>query len=177
MSYPVFASGDVLNASDMNAVGLWRVKSQTVGTAVASVTVASAFSADYDNYRVIYSGGTMSAGTALTFKLGTATANVYGVYQYVTYTTGVYSNAVDSNSSFFTYFGGGDTVSAAGVMDLLGPNVAKPTRVVSGPIHYGNIFGTYTGIQADSVQYTAFTIAPFTGTFTGGTIRVYGYRN
>ena len=32
-------------------------------------------------------------------------------------------------------------------------------------------------ILADTTQYTAFTIAPNTGTLTGGTIRVYGYSN
>jgi len=39
MTFPVFASGDVLNASDMNGVGLWLVKTQAVGSGVASVTV------------------------------------------------------------------------------------------------------------------------------------------
>ena len=46
MSFPVFASGDVLNASDMNGVGLWLVKTQTIGTGVSSVVVTGAFSAD-----------------------------------------------------------------------------------------------------------------------------------
>ena len=53
MTYPVFATGDVLNASDMNAVGLWLVKTQTIGSGVGSVAVTGAFSADYDNYKII----------------------------------------------------------------------------------------------------------------------------
>ena len=57
MTYPTFTNGQVLPASDLNAIGLWLVKSQTVGTGVSSVTVSNAFSADFDNYRIIYSGG------------------------------------------------------------------------------------------------------------------------
>jgi len=177
MTFPVFASGDVLNASDMNAVGLWLIKTQTVGTGVSSSVVTGAFSSDYDNYRIVYSGGTMSSATALTLKLGSATSGVYGVYQFVNFGTSAYGTGIDNNSSIFTYFGGGDSNSAGGIMDLLGPNIAKPTRVVSGPIHYSSNYGTYTGIMSDFTQYTGFTIGPFSGTMTGGTIRVYGYRN
>lgn len=177
MTFPVFASGDILGASDMNAVGSWLVRSQTVGTGVTSVTVNNAFSADFDNYLVTYTGGTMSAATALTLKLGTTASGYYGLYNYADYATLAWASAADNNSGAFTYFGGGDSNSCAGRMTLLGPNIAKPTRVESGPIHYGNNFGTYTGIEASSTQQTAFTIAPFTGTMTGGTIRVYGYRN
>jgi len=33
------------------------------------------------------------------------------------------------------------------------------------------------GYVNNTTQYTAFTISPSSGTLTGGTIRVYGYRN
>ena len=177
MPVPVFTVGEVLTAANMNKVGLWLVKTQTVGTAEPSKQVTGAFSADFDNYLVTYTGGTMSAATALTLKLGTTASGYYGLYNYANYATLAWASAADNNSGAFTYFGGGDSNSCAGRMTLLGPNIAKPTRVESGPIHYGNNFGTYTGIEASSTQQTAFTIAPFTGTMTGGTIRVYGYRN
>lgn len=177
MPVPVFTTGEVLTAANMNAVGLWLVKTETVGSGASSKVVTGAFSADYDNYLVTYSGGTMSASTALTLKLGSTATGYYGVYNYANYATAAWAAAVDNNGVSFTYFGGGDTNSCAGRMTIMGPNLAKPTRVESGPIHYGNNFGTYTGIEASSTQHTAFTIAPFTGTFSGGTIRVYGYRN
>ena len=46
---PTFSSGSVLTAAQMNAVGLWLVKTQTVGTAVSSVSVTDVFSSNYDN--------------------------------------------------------------------------------------------------------------------------------
>ena len=85
MSFPVFASGDVLNATDMNAVGLWLVKSQVVGNAVSSVTVTGAFSADYDSYRIIYSGGSQSSAGELRMTLGATGGVVY--YSSIIYAT------------------------------------------------------------------------------------------
>jgi hypothetical protein len=51
MTYP-WASGEVLTAADLNAyAGLILVKTQTIGTAVSSVTVTGAFSSTFQNYR------------------------------------------------------------------------------------------------------------------------------
>jgi hypothetical protein len=175
MTFPVFASGDVLNASDMNGVGLWLVKSQAVGSGVASVTVTGAFSADYENYLVTLSGGTMSSSTAITIQLSGITSGYYGTLIYANYATLGITAAADNNSSVFTYFGGGDTNGCGGKMLLLAPNKSIPTRVEAGPMHYGNFFGTYVGAVGGTA--TGFVISAFTGTLTGGTIRVYGYRN
>ena len=79
MSYPVFASGDVLNASDMNGVGLWLVKTQTIGTGVSSVTVTGAFSADYDNYVITVTGGTASANGSVRLQMNTSTGSTYSM--------------------------------------------------------------------------------------------------
>ena len=50
---PVFSAGAVLTAAQMNAVGLWEIKTQTIGTGVASFEVTGAFSSDYDNYKIV----------------------------------------------------------------------------------------------------------------------------
>ena len=82
MTYPTFNSGDVLTAAEMNAVGLWLVKTQTIGTAVSSVTVTGAFSTDYDAYQIVVTGGTFN------------TTLVWGVFQFSSaHTTGYYGAA------------------------------------------------------------------------------------
>jgi hypothetical protein len=177
MPVPDFSPGEVLTAAAMDSIGLWLVKTQTVGTGVSSVTVTDAFSADYDNYRIVYNGGVMSNSTAISLRLGSNASGVFGSLIYNDYTTTTVVGAGDNNTANFTYFGGGDASNAGGIMDLLGPQKAHRTRVVSGPMHYSNFFGTYTAILQNNTQYTAFTLFPFTGTITGGTIRVYGYRN
>jgi hypothetical protein len=178
MTYPVFASGDVLNASDMNGVGLWLVKSQAVGTGVSSVTVTGAFSADYDNYRIIISGGVASATTVLQTQLGaTATGYYYGG-DARTY-AGVTLNVQGANvTNWYAGEGGVNTLE----MDIIikNPFTAKNTTYTGqfGNARTDGYWLAMGGYLANTTSYTAFTITPSGGaTLTGGTIRVYGYRN
>jgi hypothetical protein len=175
MSYPVFASGDVLNASDMNAVGLWLIKSQTVGSAVASVTVTDAFSSTYDNYKIIMSGGVGSTTIDFSLRLGAAAANYYGALVYCNYSSST-ANAIGTNAGTnCTYIGGADGSFAQVDIEINAPNLAKATTV-QGPFQNNAAFGHSAYRLADTTQYTAFTIFCNLGTITGGTITVYGYR-
>jgi hypothetical protein len=176
MAYPVFASGDVLNASDMNAVGLWLIKSQTVGTAVSSVTVSGAFSSTYDNYRIIYSGGNGSTGHALGFKLGSVATGYYGVLDYAAYTANTPLAIGNNNTTSWQYAGSGDSTYTDLNCDLINPNLAKPT-LINAFFNGASAMGVYVGKETSTTQHTAFTLTPDTGTLTGGTIRVYGWRN
>ena len=65
MAVKTFTTGEVLTASDTNTYlnngGLVYISGTTVGTGVSSVTVSSAFSSTYDNYRVIINNVDASA--------------------------------------------------------------------------------------------------------------------
>jgi hypothetical protein len=177
MTFPVFASGDVLNASDMNGVGLWLVKTQTVGSGVSSVAVTGAFSADYDTYLVTYSGGSMSADTAIMCQIGSATTGYYGAYVYGNYSSTAVAGANDNNAARFTYVGGGDPFNGnSALFTLNNPFLTTQTYISSPMVAYSTNVGSYVGRLATSTSYTGFTLIPFSGTLTGGTIRVYGYR-
>jgi len=175
MTYPTFTNGTVLPASDLNAIGLWLVKSQTVGNAVSSVTVTGAFSADYDNYKIIYSGGVGSATHNMRVALGSATTGYYG--------SGLYSPAAgasalaigDNNAARFSYVGGGDQYSSMLDIDLISP-YANTLTSIAGIINTGTNFGTYSGRHFPATSFTSFIMSPDGGTLTGGTIYVYGYR-
>lgn len=178
MSFPVFASGEVLNASDMNAVGLWLVKTQTVGSGVASVTVTGAFSADYDNYRIIYAGGVSSAAvTNLALKLGASTTGYYSCTFFAGVGAATVSNAGVNNGASWTYGGLATTTSTSMDFDILNPFLAKTTVFANGTYTDTTTFGTTNGVHSVATSYADFTITPGSGTLTGGTIRVYGYRN
>jgi hypothetical protein len=178
MTFPSFVSGEVLRAQDMNAVGLWLVKTQTVGAGVSSVPVTGAFSSDYANYFITWQGGSMSGDTALALRLGSTASGCYGAFIHTpNYNLAGVSNAPDVNTAAFTYAGGGNSSQAQMSVFLSGPNTATRTFLTGGQVSYGNIFGTYNGVEISTTQHTAFTLTPFSGTMTGGTIRVYGYRN
>lgn len=178
MSFPVFASGDVLNASDMNAVGLWLVKSQTVGSGVSSVTVTGAFSANYDQYLITLSGCTASSATAIALRLGASTTGYYGVLVFTNTTVPSPTAAADNNGATFTFVGGAESGQNAHVsVNLFDPFQSVYTKCRNGSYQNGNNYGVYNGEHRVSSSYTDFTLIPGAGTLTGGTIRVYGYRN
>ena len=179
MTYPVFASGDVLNASDMNAVGLWLVKTQTIGSAVSSIAVTSVFSSDYDNYKIIVSGGAGSTSADLRLQLGATTTGYYAGYNRVQYSPLVQSGASDINGANFSSIGTMNTNGLIICCDVISPNLAKNTFVTGGFAENatGGRAYNFSGFLNDTTQYTGFTILVGSGTATGGTIKVYGYRN
>ncbi len=177
MTYPVFASGDVLNAAEMNAVGLWLVKSQTVGTGVANVTVTGAFSADYDNYLITWSGGVGSTGQLLQLQLGSSVTGYNNVLIYGnTYGTPTPTGGSTNNGVGWNFTGWSDANYAHLDVRLFGPFLSKYTGFANSYMG-GTNAGTGAGIHAVAASYTSFVLYPNTGTITGGTIRVYGYRN
>jgi hypothetical protein len=177
MSYPSFASGEVLTAADMNAVGLWLVKSQTVGTGVSSVAVTGAFSADYDNYLVTYNGATTATGECLKIQLGATTTGYYGNMLYANYTGGAGASVGDNNTANWTHCSGGVNAFTNLQATIMRP-FASATTTISSPYQDGANAGHKSGWLNNSTSYTGFSlIVSASFTITGGTIRVYGYRN
>jgi hypothetical protein len=154
--------------------GLTLIKTQTIGSAVSTVTVSNAFSSTYDNYKVQIAGGVASVADAnINMTLGaTATGYKYGL-THNTYGTG--TNSFGSAAAAFWTIGIGQTNSLNMNADIISPNLAK--------LSYFGAFNVYTGSAGfsagylnNTTQYTDFTIVPSTGTLTGGTIFVYGYQ-
>ena len=163
-------------ASDGNMVGggLVLVKKQTIGTAVSSVTVTDAFSATYENYKIIVSGGTANIADDLNFKLGSSTSDYYNALLYVIYggTTALASS--QNPGSIFSWAGGTSSDGLFLHNDVFSPFTTKHTRW-SNPMGTGNVWsGTVSGIHKVAASYTDFTISSGAN-MTGGTIYVYGY--
>ena len=186
MPLTTYTAGEVLTAASLNANfsfaatnGLALVKTQTIGSAVASVTITDAFSSTYDNYRITVTGGAGSTSTDISLRLG-ATATGYsqqGIILVYNSNT-VSSDRVDNGAQFIA-----GSTSANGIFatyEFINPNVASRTGYefsVTQPLTSTGVIKNGSGFLNDATQYTAFTITWQTGTFTGGTIRVYGYAN
>ena len=176
MTYPVFASGDVLNASDMNGVGLWLVKSQTVGTGVGSVTITNCFNSDFRNYRVVFEGSTQAVNDNVFQLQFAATTGHYGNMRYDPY-NGVGAGTLNTNNQSTVYFGlSGTQNQATFSIDVYAPNLAEITKY-SGMFTSNNFMGSGGGLYFQTTQLTGFTIIFPAGGSSGGTIKVYGYRN
>jgi hypothetical protein len=178
MSFPSFATGEVLTAADMNAVGLWLVKSQTIGTGVSSVTVTGAFSSDYNRYKITLDGGVGSTIADVQLRMGSTTTGYYGFLNYGTYTSNTVLGFALSNGANFGYAGAGSTETLFVDAEISNPFETKRTVLASRFAVAATTSSSahFTGYLNDNTSYTAFTLIPSTGTFTGGTIRVYGYQ-
>jgi hypothetical protein len=181
MTYPVFATGDVLNASDMNGVGLWLVKSQAVGTGVSSVSVTGAFSADYDRYMIQISGvrSTVSAPNLIMTVPGISSPAYFSSFMFQLATSATVSTAnVPTGAAF--YLGNLGNQSSFIQIDGLDPN---NTLGHSATFRYSSYdsSASYAGTggiwSTSGATFTQFTLSASSGNLTGGTIRVYGYRN
>jgi hypothetical protein len=177
MPVPDFSPGEVLTAAAMDSIGLWLVKTQTVGAGVSAVTVTGAFNNDYQNYKIIWAGGTQSLNENLRMYMsGTAAAGHYGSFINASYTGGAVGNGGTNNGNFWTWAGGGGPDGASANLELLSPFEAKWTEM-RGSARYDQSYGHIVGVHTVASSYTSFTFTPQNGTMSGGTIRVYGYRN
>ena len=178
MAVKTFTTGEVLTASDTNTYlnngGLVYITSTTIGSAVSSVTVSNVFSSTYDNYKIVVNGGVGSTAQAIRLQLGSSATG----YNYATliwnYGTGALTTLNSNAGTLFDYVGESNTNYNNIDLDVFSPNLAKYTTIQGFYIGAAS-GGVAQGVHAVATAYTAFTIS-VTGTMTGGTVFVYGYR-
>jgi len=161
---------------------LTLIKAQTIGTTVSSVAVTDVFSATYDNYLVLLTGGVASTSTYLALTLGATATGYYWGVNGIRWDTGAAGTNFGSNAASFGNAAYGNSDTIFGVINILNPFNTKQTGftqqlIVNLTTVASPLFGG--GYLANTTSYTAFTLTTATGgaTLTGGTIRVYGYQN
>lgn len=179
MADQTFTSGQVLTASQMSTlqanIGLTYISSTTIGAGVTTVSVASCFSATYDNYRIVISNMVASNdGSPLLFKLNNSTGSTYS-----TLGTNMDFGSNTVYGAAFTSTGvrvlESSTTINSSIIDVFMPFTASITTMNScwtGNSHVG----WYNGRDTNAVSQTGCSITISAGTITGGTIVVYGYR-
>jgi len=158
--------------------GLVLIKSQVVGSGVSSVSVTSAFSSTYDNYKILYCDGVASATPDLNLSFNGITTGYYVSIRYSTFSGTTPLAASNANGSSFLYIGSGGASTNYFNVEVNNPFNAK-LKTVSGFLNNmlaGGATGETTGFNASTASATGFTITPSAGTLTGGTVYVYGYK-
>jgi len=183
------ADGLVISETDTDSLVVYKgtawapvsaltlIKTQTIGSAVSTVTVSDAFSTTYDNYRVIISGGANSADASIALALGATATGYYGGCGFIRYSDAATVFRSDNNAAAWMRAGGGNTNTLSMNLDIIQPFNAKPTLVFGTKVDSGTAgaSGAMTGFLNNTTSYTAFTISVDAGTMTGGTVFVYGY--
>ena len=178
MTFPSFSVGEVLTAADMNAVGLWLVKTQTVGTGVSSVIVTDCFSANYENYLFYYNNYTGNTNASLRLQFNNSTGTTYQLGGFFgSFGSAAFNGYGPAATDRFVDFGQIQTTATSTVAQIMSPFATGPTRIQSQSSSGGGYYHMY-GRDSASASNTGFTLShSAAGTITGGTIRVYGYRN
>lgn len=157
--------------------GLTLVKTQTIGSGVSTVTVTGAFSAAYDNYKIVIANGVGSTNLLLNLKLGASATGYYNGGNDSLFASPSAGTANTNNGANWTYCGAASTGHIMMSLDLLGPFLAKNTILCAAEYVATTYRGSNGGYHASAVSYSDFTVTTSTGTITGGDIRVYGYAN
>jgi hypothetical protein len=183
MTFPSFSAGEILRATDMNAVGSWLLKTTTVASA-SEILMDDVYSADYDQYQVVFrlTGASTTQSIYYQNRVGGANAatnyeTMSAGYRPTDATATVASSIVGTTFLFLA----GSTAAdfASGDFTVFSPQKATPTQMM------GDVLGidatssyslTLGGRHTTATAYTGFRIYPSTGTFSG-TCRVYGLRN
>jgi hypothetical protein len=182
MAIKTFTTGEVLTAADTNTYlansGLVYISSTTIGSGVSSVTVTNAFSSTYSSYKIIVNS-TASTAASIYCQLGNggtfSTASYNNALVYIV--GGTLSAASNIGTTSFTWMGGSNGANTCrGQWDLMGPFEAKFTRMANGIYQDGNNYGTCQGEHQVATSYADLKVFQGTGTLTGGTITIYGYR-
>jgi hypothetical protein len=158
--------------------GLELVKSQVVGTAVSSVTVTDVFSADYDNYKIVASGGVATLDREfINLTLGATSTDYYYAMNQVTFANVGATRTIDDGSYF--PFGVTGTNGMFGNAELFLPFQTKRTSmngILQTNSASSGFYRVGAGFLNNATSYTGFTLTFVDGTTTGGTIQVYGYK-
>lgn len=186
MTFPVFASGDVLNASDMNAVGLWKIQTKSVSTAT-EITFDNVFNSNYLNYLVILAVSGATSTNVIQWQERSGGVNATTSYSYVG--AAYYLSA----GSGFQNILAGQNISGGGVGSFDGASGSQGHCVfeihspatsaytsTTGRFSFatgntGMYHGTIGSTHYVSNVYDGFRLYVAAGNFTGSAT-VYGYK-
>jgi hypothetical protein len=170
--------GQILTSAYVNNninSGLVYVTSVTGGTLASTITVNNCFSATYDAYRIVYTGGTATDNGAIAFAFNGSPAGWYGNIVYADFANGAPSSLGASNLTSAPFIGGASAGFPQVLADIQNPFLAQPSWASGNYTDAANA-GRSTYYHASSTSYTGFILTKTLGTLTGGVVTVYGYR-
>lgn len=180
MGYPIFAQGDVLNASDMNAVGLWKIASGTLSLTTTPTNVTGVFSSQYKQYRLLLNVTFKSTTLRVDMKYinGTtptsANYNQAGIGSDYTANGTLYYQRSNNDSQFFGIL---SPAMLSMSLDIYNPNKAAFTMHHGSLVDANNGFPYFVGgSQYSNTVFTGFQLFTSTGTATAE-YQVFGYRD
>ena len=187
---PVFTTGAVLTAAQMNAVGLWEVASASFSgiTAASPLVLSNVLTTDYPHYKIVMSWTQATAGGYLNIRLrnsgGLISTSTYDTQTLENYSSSVVASGSLNQSAWinlaYNYNLGFQSFFNA---DITFATVAQPTALNgTGITKRTGGGGNYMYVQWNTNMENTATIAtglniyPDGGSMTGS-YKIYGYRD
>lgn len=181
MPVPVFTTGEVLTAANMNKVGLWLINKTSVSGATQLV-VDGCYSSNYTNYLLVARIQTSSQDSFYQNRVGGSNAATNYNRQLLEAQSTVVSTSTASGQTSFVFTSNSNgafwqTTEAS----IFAPALAEPTGI---QVNHCRTNGGYTvpsafmiyGNHSTATAYDGFRIFVPSGTLTG-TVWVYGRRD
>jgi len=185
-------SGQVLTAQG-GGTAIWatpalvHINTTTIGTSVSSIAVDNVFSSVYKNYRIVFNtdGATNTNNTTVSLRLR-ASGTPNSGSNYSSRGSSTTSSALESliltsqTSWVFHNLTSGNTQESHSYIEMFKPFTTAFTHAWFN--QFRNTAGSYQSSQFFSLHtvatsYDGFEINITTGSITGGTISVYGYKD
>jgi hypothetical protein len=151
--------------------GLVLISTTSLSTG-SSYTINNAFSSEYRDYRLVGSFTRNTAGTSYAFiRLGGSATDHQMSGAYSTWNSPTRTGDNGNDGYAFLTSEGANSFSA----DIHAPQLAQRTFYTCEG--YGQDYvGKFTIRVNNNTQYTSFSFSIAVGSFTGGTLQLYGYR-
>ena len=190
MTFPSFSSGEVLRATDMNAVGLWKVGTFTASGSASSLVCDNVFTSDYENYLVVARLNAVSQLNGLFFQyLDTAGSTVTSGYYSSTYGQDFASSGSTGFTTQYTtaavYCGwlpnsSGGASALGATMSIYGPRLSTIATSVTGQftgIRSGAAFlgGNVLAQMTNSTAHRGIRFGNDGNTNLSGKVTIYGF--
>lgn len=185
MTYPVFTNGDILDADDMNAVGLWKIGGAAFTTTTGFNLPNGSFSATYRNYRLVVNITAVATDADFTGRLRASGTNVTSA-DYQTAFSGVTAGAVSINLAGIngTSFNLGESDNSVVVynltLDILNPEAATRTAILGQLVTLNKAADAtriYSGGGFLNLTTSYDSFAFISSQNVTGDYVLYGYRN
>jgi hypothetical protein len=182
MAIKTFTTGEVLTASDTNTYlansGLVYITSTSV-TSGSSVSINNCFTSTYDNYRVVVSNLKTTSSVSLSLRLRASSSDNNTNYQYghayILFSTASWNVLAATAANAWVAPGNTNTAPGAnGTIDIFQPAIATQTGM-SGSYQSFDAAIWSNGSHTATSAFDGFSLVS-AGTFTAGTVTVYGYR-
>ena len=161
-------------------MGLVHINTQTITGTPSAININDVFSADYKNYKMIITA-LNSVATDIQFRLrASGSDNSSANYHRQRFSAGNTSlNGLRTTGATLGVLGECGTSQYMIITEIAAPYLAQPTVLWSENPYNGTspVFQIHGNYHNVSSAFDGITIYPISGTFTSGTIQIFGYKD